>query len=143
MQEAVHKADQSGNYSDIDYQAAMMEFYRRHVCLLDPWPDYVNETFAKLGVAVYNHMWGPSEFKATGTLKNLELVEDLYKIKIPSIFICGEFDEATPETTSFYSSKLPGSEFHVIPGSSHMHHAEKEEEFLLIVKDFLTRFELK
>lgn len=104
-----------------------------------PRPDYVNETFARMGVGVYNHMWGPSEFKATGTLKNLELVDGLNQIKIPSIFICGEFDEATPETTAYYSSMMPGSEFHVILGSSHMHHAEKKEEFLTIVGDFLRK----
>jgi len=90
-------------------------------------------------VAVYNHMWGPSEFKATGSLKNLELVDSLNQINIPSIFICGEFDEATPESTAYYSSRMPGSEFHVIPGSSHMHHAEKQEEFITIVRDFLRR----
>ncbi len=139
MQKAVLDADLTGNYSSIEYQTAMMEFYKRHVCRLDPWPDYVNETFAKMGVAVYNYMWGPSEFKATGSLKNLELVDSLNQIKIPSIFICGEFDEATPETTASYSSIIPNSEFHVIPGSSHMHHAEKQEEFITIVRDFLRR----
>lgn len=139
MRQAVAEADATGNYSSIEYQSAMDEYYKRHVCTLQPWPDFVNEAFSKMGVGVYNHMWGPSEFKATGTLKNLELAEELHKIKIPSIFICGEFDEATPQTTEWYSKQLPGSEFRVIPGSSHMHHAEKEGKYLAIVRDFLKR----
>ena len=27
-----------GEYDTPEYQAAVMEFYRRHVCRLDPWP---------------------------------------------------------------------------------------------------------
>ena len=48
-----------------------MEFYKRHICRLDPWPDCVNRTFEKLEVPVYMQMWGPCEFRATGIPQGL------------------------------------------------------------------------
>ena len=51
-----------------------MVFYRRHVCRLEPWPDYVRRAFAKLAKnpEVDYTMNGPSEFHVVGVIKGLE-----------------------------------------------------------------------
>lgn len=59
---ATHEAD--GTFDSPEYQAAVLEYYKRFLCLRDPWPDDVNKTFAELGQSVYTTMWGPSEFTA-------------------------------------------------------------------------------
>ena len=62
-----------------------MEFYKRHVCRVDPFPDYVQRTFAGLAEHpdVYMHMQGPNEFVITGTLKDWDITARLGEIRRP------------------------------------------------------------
>ena len=48
VQETLLKHEAAGSTDDPAYQEAMMVYYRRHVCRLEIWPDYVNLTFEKL-----------------------------------------------------------------------------------------------
>jgi proline iminopeptidase len=141
VQDTIRKYEENKDYASQSYQDAMMTFYREHLCRLNPWPDCLNRAFAGMGAEVYNYMWGPSEFTITGTLKTLELVDQLSLIKIPALFTCGEFDEATPATTAYYQSKLPGSEIYVFKGASHEHPLEKSEEYLKVVGGFMKKSE--
>lgn len=140
-QDIVRRAEASGDFRSVQYQEAMMQYYRRHVCRLETWPECLNRTFEKLAYAVYLHMWGPSEFSVTGTLKQYERVDALRTLTLPVLFTCGEYDEATPATTRHYQRHLPGSEIAVFGGASHSHHLEKTEEYLKTVREFLTRAE--
>ncbi|MCL4502117.1 MAG: proline iminopeptidase-family hydrolase [Deltaproteobacteria bacterium] len=131
----------SGDFDSPEYQEAMAAYYRRHLCRLDPWPDCLNRAFAGLGVQVYRQMWGPSEFTMTGNLGKAELVACLRKISLPVLLTCGRYDESTPETTAYYQSRWPGAEMVVFEEASHMHHLEKQEHYLDMVRGFLRRVE--
>jgi hypothetical protein len=48
------------------------------------------------GALVYNYMWGPNEFTATGTLKHFDGTGWIKALAVPTLFITGEFDEAAP-----------------------------------------------
>ena len=139
VQANVREAEATGNYDSAAYQEAVGEFYKRHVCRLEPWPEELNRTIEKISVPIYLSMFGPSEFSATGSLKDLELVDRLPEITVPVLFTCGRHDEATPETTALYQRSLPGSEMVVLEDASHEHHLEKPDEYLAIVRDFLQR----
>lgn len=123
------------------YQEAMMNFYLKHV--LQNKKKLTN-AFAKPnpnGNKIYEYMWGASEFEPTGTLKTYNRVNDLKKIKVPSIIICGQFDEATPETGIKYANKIKGSSFSEIKGASHAIWAEKPSAISKVIKDFLKEIE--
>lgn len=141
IQNAILKSEASGNFDFPEYQDAVVAYYKRHVCCLDPWPDCLNRTIEKMGHAVYEYMWGPSEFTMSGTLKDYERAERLKEITVPVLFTCGQYDEATPATTLYYQSMLPGSEIVIFENASHDHHIEKPEEYLAAVRDFLGRVE--
>lgn len=120
------------------YKEAIIEYYSRHV--------YRNKKKLKENVAkntnphgeeIYMHMWGPSEFMATGTLKNYTRLKDLSKIKVPTLFICGYYDEATPKTARKYVAKIKGSRLEVIKGASHAILAEKPGAMINVLKKFL------
>jgi proline iminopeptidase len=136
---AIERCEADGEYDSPVYEEAVNAFYRKHVCRLDPWPDCMVRAVDKIGMEVYRCMWGPSEFTMTGTLKDFDCTDRLGGITVPTLFTCGRFDEATPETTAFYRSKLPGSEMVVFEDASHEHHLEKPEEFLATVRGFLKR----
>ena len=139
--EAILDGERTGDYSSKAYQDAMMNYYGRHVCLLDEWPDSLKRTFDNMGAEVYNTMWGPSEFTMTGNLKGADLTGRLNETDVPVLFTCGEYDEATPQTTAYYQSLLPGSEMIVFENASHSHHLEKTDEYISAVRDFLKRAE--
>lgn len=141
IRKVIEEAEASGDFSGAPYQEAITAYYRRHVCRLDPWPECMERTTEKLGHAVYNYMWGPSEFTMTGTLKDFDRTVDLVRIKTPVLFTAGEFDEATPDTVRDYAAMLPGSEVIIFEDASHMHHLEKPEEYLKTVREFLHRHE--
>ena len=141
VQEAVQKAEASSDYASADYQEAIEAFYKSFVCRLEPWPDCLNMTIEGMSSSVYEHMWGPSEFTCTGTLKDFDCTNRLSEIKVPVLYTCGRYDEATPETTEFYHTRTPISEITVIEDASHEHHLEKPDEYLSVVRDFLRRVE--
>ncbi len=138
---AIIHAEEYGAYESDEYQQAMMVFYQKHLCRLDEWPDYLYTTFEKLNHEQYKYMWGPSEFTITGTLKSYEQADQLHKITLPTLFTCGEYDEATPATTRYYQENLPGSQLHVFKDASHEHHIEKREEYINVVRKFLQSLE--
>lgn len=141
VQASVREAELTGQYDSAAYQEAIGEFYRRHVCRLEPWPEELNRTIEKISVPVYLSMCGPSEFSVIGSLKDLELVDRLSEITVPALFTCGRYDESTPETTALYHRSLPGSEMVVLEDASHEHHLEKPDEYLAVVRGFLKRQE--
>ncbi|MDT8903626.1 proline iminopeptidase-family hydrolase [Anaeroselena agilis] len=141
VRRAVAEAEAKGDYESPAYQEAVTAFYKRHLCVLDPWPEAMERAFAKMGIPVYLSMFGPSEFTATGCLKEVDLVGRLKEITVPALFTCGSLDEATPAATELYHRALPGSELAVFADAAHQHHLEKPDEYLATVRGFLARAE--
>ncbi len=137
IRRTILKCEENRDFKSPAYQQAMMEFYRRHVCRLDPWPDCLLRTFEKTGESVYHLMWGPSEFTVTGSLLNADLTPRLGSIAIPVMLTCGQFDEVTPKTTEYYASLFPKASVYVFPDASHEHHLEQPELFIKVIVEFL------
>jgi L-proline amide hydrolase len=132
-----HEAD--GTVTDPEYLAAGMEFYRRHVCRVDPMPrDFVDTEAQMLAdPTVYHTMNGPNEFHVIGTLRDWSIIERLPAITAPTLVVAGEFDEATPATWQPYLEHIPDVRGHVFAGTSHCSHLEKPTEFRAVIAAFL------
>ena len=141
--DVILRCEELGDFDNIEYQEAVNYFYHEHLRRLDTLPDCVLRGKEKFGAEVYNHMWGPSEFTATGTLKDFSLVDRLHEINIPVLLTVGRYDEVRPQTVEFYKSKIPNAEMIIIEDASHCTHNEKPEELLRIIKDFLSKVENK
>ena len=123
------------------YKDAMFEFYLKHVLRNKT---KLKEMFARKnpnGNKVYEYMWGPSEFEPTGTLKTYSCLAELGKISVPTMIICGEFDEAMPQTGIKYANEIPGCAFAEIKGASHAIWAEKPNKIKTTINTFLTEIE--
>jgi L-proline amide hydrolase len=143
IQETLREHEEAGTTDDPAYDEAMMVFYRRHVCRLDRWPDYVQRTFGHLQAnpEVYNVMNGPSEFHVIGTLKDWDITSRLSEIALPTLVMSGRHDEATPAIAETVHRGIEGSEWVVFEDSSHMCHAEERDRCMTTVGDFLDRVE--
>src|SRR5437870_1716322 len=120
-----------------------MEFYKRRVCRLDPWPDYVQRTFAGIEEhpEVYLTMEGPNEFVITGTLKDWDITGRLGEIDVPTLITAGAHDEFTPRQAQALHEGIRGSELVTFEHSSHMQFAEEPERYRTVVADFLESVE--
>lgn len=119
------------------YKAAMMEYYQRHVCRLkSAWKS--TKPKPRFNESIYNYMWGPSEFCATGTLKRYNGIPHLKNIKVPTLFISGQYDEAMPRSARFFATKVKGAKFIEIKNASHSSLKEQEKATLEYFKGFLS-----
>ncbi len=143
--EVIRAGERSGETSTPEFQAAVMEFYKRHVCRADPWPDAVTRTFAAMeaDATVYNTMNGPTEFTVVGTIKDFDITDRLPEIEVPVLLISGEHDEVRPHVVAKVHERLRDSEWVLFEDSSHMPHVEEHERFLEIVEAFLERVETR
>ena len=139
VQKTLDDHEAAGTTDSQEYQDAVMVFYQRHLCRLDPWPDYVNTAFELANFDLYVTMWGNTEFNATGTLKDYDSSDRLEKIAAPTLYTCGEYDEATPAACEDFSNLTPNSEVRVIPDASHMAFAEQRELYMDTVREFFAK----
>jgi len=137
----IEESEASRNFDSEQYRQAMLNFYKKHLCRIYPWPECVEKTFENMGTDVYGYMWGPSEFSVMGTLKNYERADKLKDIKLSVLFTCGRYDESSPETTEYFHKMVRGSEFKIFEDAAHMHHIEKTELYLDTASAFLKRVE--
>jgi L-proline amide hydrolase len=143
VEETLLHHEEAGTTDDAAYEEAMMVYEQRHVCRLDPWPEPWMRTLDKLmaNPEVYNTMFGPSEFHATGTLKEWDIRDRLGEIQLPTLVTSGRYDAATPAIAETVHRGIAGSEWVIFEQSSHMAHLEEDEEYRRVVEDFLRRVE--
>lgn len=126
----------AGTTDSQEYQDAVMVFYKRHLCRLEPWPAEVDRAFELANFDLYVTMWGNTEFNATGTLKDYDATSRLGKIRAPTLFTCGEFDEATPAACRDFAGEIAGARVEVIPDASHMAFFEQRAAYMDVVGKF-------
>jgi len=143
VQRILTEQEEAGTTDSAEYQEAVLAFYARHVCRLDPWPECLSRAFEKLAQnpEVYNTMNGPSEFHVTGTLKNWDITDRLGEIQVPTLVVSGRYDEATPAIAEVVHRGIPGSEWVLFEESSHLPHLEEPERFMQVLGQFLNRVE--
>jgi proline iminopeptidase len=134
--EAAHTTDSP------EYQAATAEYYARFVRRTPSRsPADADSGRSQRSDLIYNYMWGPSEFTSTGTLKAFDATAWLRQIGIATLFLAGEFDEATPGSTERFSRLVRGAEFQVIPASGHALLNDNPGATLDAVRSFIRRVE--
>ena len=120
-----------------EYQEAVMEFYRMYLSRSDPWPPELMATFEGFNTELYGYMWGPSEFTATGTLRNYNREPDLPKLDLPVLFTAGRYDEAMPRTVQHFQSLVPGAEIQIFEKSAHLTMLDEPDTYAEAIRNFL------
>ncbi len=140
MQRALVQADEDGDYDRPEVRRATAEYYRLHVCGLDPYPEFIQKTFDQMG-SVYMTMQGASEFVMTGKLKGWDLTPRLGRIAVPALVTSGTVDEATPLITKQLLDGIRDVRWELFDGGTHFLHAEFPERYNATVEDFLEQHE--
>ncbi|WCL54253.1 proline iminopeptidase-family hydrolase [Gimibacter soli] len=135
---AIITHEEAGTTNHPDYRAAEDAFYARHMCRKSPCPNADDRTGGpEKNNDVYEYMWGPTEFFAPGTLRDYDVTARLDAIQVPTLVICGEFDEAAPKSCRKYTGMIKGGDYHTIPDAGHSTMRENEALYLETVRAFL------
>ncbi|OMH24380.1 hypothetical protein BKD30_08680 [Tersicoccus phoenicis] len=129
----------SGPTEGPEYKAAEAEFYRRHFCNLNPWPEPLQHSFDELGMGPYLTMWGPNEFTQTGNLRGRDYTPVVRSLEIPNLWLCGSDDEARPDTIGAFARMNPEGEYLEFAGGTHSVHLEQPDAYIAAVRGFLAR----
>lgn len=138
LKETIKRCEADGTTDGDDYKAADGFFSDRHFCRTKNPPYSVERNGKRLSWDVYNTMWGPSEFTCTGVLKDLDLSPGLGELTMPTLFLCGEYDMATPARMYEFQQQVEGAKCVVLADSGHATYVDNHDGFLGAVSDFLS-----
>ncbi|KAJ3535616.1 hypothetical protein NMY22_g6408 [Coprinellus aureogranulatus] len=138
LRDALDKFEEDGKATP-EYQQAMGYYWSHHLCTLDPMPQPIANGFGWVAKdpTVQMTMYGPYQFKCTGSLKNWSIVDELANIQVPVLVMNGAADGATDSTVAPFVEKIPDVKWVKFENSSHMAHFEEREKFMETVASFL------
>ena len=71
-------------------------------------------------------------------LQAADLTVLLHKMQVPTLVVCGEFDQATPPPLNkSIADKVAGAHYVQLPGCGHCPPLEQPQAFLAAIKDFV------
>ena len=141
---ALQELGARGEYDHPDYRTAEQEFYRRHLCRMDPWPEALVRSSDQMeGNQVYATMNGPTEFDVIGRLRTWDRTPDLGRIDVPTLITCGRYDEITPACSETIAEGIPDARVVVFEESAHVAHLEEAEAYAGTVEEFLESVEAR
>ncbi|CCL98815.1 uncharacterized protein FIBRA_00820 [Fibroporia radiculosa] len=140
FRETVKKHEENGTTDSPEFQLARLAFYKKHLFLLNDWPEVLAKAYTSLSQnpTVYHAMMGPSEFTITGTLKTWSVVDRLHLMSVPTLLINSAQDEAQDVCVSPLFMKIPHVKWVQLSRSSHMHFMEEPERYFSILGEILT-----
>jgi len=128
--------EQAGTTDSKEYKAATEVFYDTFLFHHQPRPKMPACNGWEFNEAIYEQMWGPSEFYATGSLRSFDVTPHLTELRLPVLFIVGRYDEARPETVAGYQALVRGAKLEILEQSGHAAPVEEPERYLEILRGF-------
>jgi proline iminopeptidase len=138
-QAAIDRHEDGGSTHAPEYQAAVRTWNETYLCRVRPWPRELEDAFRNMGAEIFETMFGPSDFRIVGTIRNWDVFERLHEIAVSTLVIAGRYDECVPEHMWAMHQRIPGSRFELFEASAHMPFIEEPDKFDSVMRDFLRR----
>ncbi|MEJ2195027.1 MAG: proline iminopeptidase-family hydrolase, partial [Ignavibacteriaceae bacterium] len=137
IQQILNYHERAGSIYSDEYLSATDYFYHRYLYRLWPIPEYAKCDSGYFNEVIYEQMWGPTEFNATGNLVNFDRVDRLNEIDIPVLLLIGEYDEVRPETMKKIQQLFPNAKLEIVNDAAHVSMVDQPEEFNRIIRKFI------
>ena len=83
-------------------------------------------------------VFSPAYLAACAILQEADLTPLLPRLKVPTLVVCGELDQATPPVLNkAIADKVAGARYVELPGCGHCPPLEQPEAFIAAIKDFV------
>ncbi len=137
-QDAIAKAEETGNFDEPGYVAANAHFMELHCAgkVTEDSPECLRRP-KKAGAESYLYGWGPNEYVPTGSLGNFEYLERLGEIKEPTLVISGTDDLCTPLMAKAMYDGIENSKWELFEGCRHMPFVEDNERYCKVLREWL------
>ncbi len=125
----------------VAYEILSIQFYRKHVCRLQPMPFGIFRMLAGRNKEIYETLMGPSEFFCPGLLKDWDIRPRLPQIRCPTLILSGLYDEATPTQMEVLKKEIADSKQIILEKSAHCGMWEEPDKFRVAILDFINGVE--
>jgi proline-specific peptidase len=136
-QAAIDRHEAAGTTHAAEYQAAIRTWNETYLCRVRPWPAELENAFRRMGIEIFETMFGPSDFHIVGTIRDWDVFDRLAEITLPTLIVAGRFDECVPEHMREMHQRIAGSRFELFESSAHMPFIEEPDRFDAVLRDFL------
>jgi len=113
------------------------EYYRKHICRMDPFPDGFNRAMEHVNGHIYVLMQGPSEFVPGGRLKTWDIMDELKTLTLPTLMVGAKYDTMDPAMMEEMSTLVQNGRYLDCPDGSHLAMWDDQEHFFPGVIKFL------
>ena len=145
IRQTLESCEELGTTTSPEYRLAQLEFLKRHLCRLDPFPPELQQSMAYMSSddTVYSTIYGPSVLELTGPLADFDITNELHQITettVPGgiLIVNGKYDTTQDEVTSaFFTETRARVKWVRFAESGHMAMLEEREGFGEVVRGFL------
>ena len=139
-QDAIEKAEKSGNYSTKEYVDANDHFMKRHCNynVDENTPECLTRK-KRFGTEAYETAWGPNEFTPVGNLKDFDYTEKLKEWNVPSLIISGTSDLCTPLIAKTMYDRIPGARWELFENSKHCCFVDENGKYMNLLMEWLNK----
>jgi proline-specific peptidase len=146
MQDALALHKKEGASDSPAYKAAGLEWARRHLCRLDPWPPEMMDSIGLMedDNTVALTLYGPDALNPTGSRKDYDVIDRLHEISSTTVpggvlLTNGRYDMSQDEVMApFFTSINARVKWVRFAESSHTAHLEEHEAYITALGDFLS-----
>lgn len=136
-QSAIDRHEAAGTTHAAEYQDAIRTWNETYLCRVRPWPAELLEAFANMGTDIFETMFGPSDFRIVGTVRDWDVFDRLAEITLPTLILAGRYDECVPEHMWEMHRRIAGSRYELFESTAHMPFIEEPDKFDAVMRDFL------
>ncbi len=130
--------EDKGDYANPDYlNLVIEEYYRKHICRMDPFPDGFQRAMDHVNGHIYELMQGPSEFVPGGRLANWDIMDELKNIRIPVLMVGAAYDTMDPKAMEEMAGLVQNGRYLHCPDGSHLAMWDDQEHFFPGVLQFI------
>jgi proline-specific peptidase len=135
--EAAQRALRESNTDTAEYQAALAEYSKHHMCRLNPWPQEMLDSMAAMGEDDTVHS------TLEGVLREFDIRPDLRKLTADAVpggllVMNGRYDQSVDEVVwPFFALPSARAKWVRFAESSHMAMLEETEEVMMVTGRFL------
>lgn len=130
--------ESKGDFANPRYMELLIpNFYQKHICRLEEWPDGLNRALKHANGEIYTLMQGPSEFGISGRLATWDIKNRLGEITIPTLMIGAKHDTMDPKAMEEQSKLVQKGRYLYCPNGSHLAMWDDQKVFMEGVIQFV------
>ncbi len=134
----IKKMEAKKDFNNPRYMELLIpNFYKKHLCRLDEWPDGFNRAMKHVNAEIYTMMQGPSEFGVSGRLANWDIKNRLHEISVPTLMIGAKHDTMDPNAMEEQSKAVKKGRYLFCPNGSHLAMWDDQKVFMKGVINFI------